>query len=279
MRNSIAVTGVTGYVGRNVRRILSDMGVSVVCITQKEIHPAPNETVLSFDSCQKLSALRTLSKCSAMIHLAGVGRHAGSAGYSQNVSLAQGAVGVCLRARISRIVFVSGLGADVANTGYFSSKLAAEQVIRSSSIPYSIFRASYIVGRRDALTSKIRRLAKKGLPAVPGDGSYIIQPIHIDDACVALIGETLAHQKTSRTLDLVGPTRVAYKRFVAMVAGARASRLYPVQRAVREAVLDRGAPYDIDELAILLGSFGGDHGALARRSKIEFCALGDMLGP
>lgn len=277
MRNNIAVTGVTGYVGKNVRKILSKMSIPVVCITQKKIEPTANETVISFDSCLKLSALRTLSTCSAMIHLAGVGRHAGGMGYSQNVALAQGAANVCLRAKIPKIVFVSGLGADTANTGYFSSKLAAEQVIQSLKIPYTIFRASYIVGRGDILVAKIRRLAAKKLPIIPGDGSYIIQPIHIDDACVAIINEALSGRTANRTLDLVGPAPISYKKFVSMIVGGRAAISYPIQTAIHDAVCNRRAPYDIDELAILLGSFGGNHKALAARSKITFCDIADML--
>lgn len=277
MRNNIAITGVGGYVGTNVRRTLSKMGVPVLCITQRSITPAANETVMSFDACLNLSALSTLSKCSAMIHLAGVGRHTGGAGYMQNVALAQSAANICLRAKIPKIVFVSGLGADTANTGYFSSKLEAEKIIRSSGIRHTIFRASYIVGRQDALVAKIRRLARKKLPIVPGDGSYIIQPIHIDDACVAIIDEALSGRRTSRTLDLVGPDRVSYKKFAGMVVGANAARSYPIQAAVRNAVCDARAAYDIDELAILLGSFGGDHATLAKRSKMTFCKLGDML--
>lgn len=275
MRNGVAVTGVTGYVGKHVRALLHTMGIPVVCITQKRVSAYPNEKVLSFESCSRLSSLRTLSKCASMIHLAGVGRHQGGDGYWQNVALAQSATSVCLRAGISRMVFVSGLGADSANTGYFASKLASERAIISSGISYMIFRASYIVGRGDALVTKIRRLARQGLPVIPGDGKYVIQPIHIDDASVALVGQAILSARTRRILDLVGPSSITYEKFASIVLGRKATR-YPLPVALRNAVLDRRASYDIDELAILYGSFVGNHEKLARVTKIDYADVSTM---
>ncbi len=276
MRSGIAVTGATGYVGKNLRRLLARRRIPAVCLSRKKFAARRTETAVRSGDWTSARATSALRSCRAMVHLAGVGRHSGPGGYAQNVALAEAAVLACRQARIPKIVFVSGLGADSAATGYFASKLAAERAISSSRVAHAIFRASYIVGRQDALSSKIRRMARSGGVVVPGSGRYEIQPIHVDDACAVLLGEAL-RAGGARTLDLVGPRRVAYGRFAAMLAGTRSVRRVTMESALRDAARSASAPYDIDELAILAGSFVGDHDALRRSSGLEFCDLREML--
>lgn len=275
MRDGVAVTGATGYVGRNLRRHLARSGTSAVCLARRPFAARATETAVT-GPWTSARAARALRSCRAMVHLAGVGRHSGPGGYSQNAALAEEAVRACRRARVPKIVFVSGLGADSGATGYFASKLAAERAISQSGLAHAIFRASYIVGRGDALSSKIRRMARAGSVAVPGTGRYLIQPIHIGDACAVLAAEA-ARRGSRRALDLVGPERVTYGRFAASLAGAAPIRRVPMESALRDAARGPRAAYDIDELAILAGGFVGDHARLRRAARMEFAGLRSML--
>lgn len=268
MRDSVAVTGASGYVGRNLRRHLASRGIRAVCLSRQRLAPRRTEACVA-GPWASARAARALRSCRAMVHLAGVGRHSGRGGYSQNAALAEEAVRACRRSRVPKIVFVSGLGADSRATAYFASKMAAERAISQSGIAHAIFRASYIVGRGDALSSKVRRMARAGGVVVPGTGRYAMQPIHIDDACAVLAGEAL-RPGSRRTLDLVGPDRVTYRRLVAALAGPRAVRTVPMEAALREAARGARAAYDIDELAILAGGFVGDHERLRRAARMSF---------
>ncbi|RNJ74185.1 MAG: NAD-dependent epimerase/dehydratase family protein [Thaumarchaeota archaeon S13] len=275
MRDSVAVTGASGYVGRNLRRHLARRGVRAVCLTRGPLAARATEAVVAgpWESARAAHALRA---CRAMVHLAGVGRHSDPGGHAANAALAAAAVRACRRARVPKIVFVSGLGADSGATGYFASKLAAERAVSRSGIAHAIFRASYIMGRGDALSSKIRRMARAGTVAVPGTGRYLLQPIHVDDACAVLAGEAL-RPGSRRTLDLVGPERVTYARLAAALAGPGRLRRVPMESALREAARSARAPYDLDELAILAGGFVGDHERLRRAARIGFVGLRSML--
>ena len=277
LKNSIALTGISGYVGQNMRKMLARINVPVVCLTRKHLRARKSEIMIITEPWSSPKALRALRKCSVMIHLAGVGHHVGGLGFSQNITLANSAIDACKNANIPKIIFTSGLGADSATSAYFTSKLEAERIIKKSHIPYIIFRASYIVGRGDALTRKISKLAKARLCIVPGDGKYIIQPIHIDDACSAILSLALSDRLANKTLDLVGPRKISYKNFVSMIVGNNAARSIPIQTALHDAVCNIHAPYDIDELAILLGSFEGDHDTLKKRTGIKFHSMNDML--
>lgn len=275
MRDSVAVTGATGYVGRNLRRHLARAGIRAVCLARRPLRARATEAVVT-GPWASARAARALRSCRAMVHLAGVGRHSGPGGYSQNVALAEDAVRACRRARVPKIVFVSGLGAASGATGYFASKLAAERAITRSGIAHAVFRASYIVGRGDALSSKVRRMARAGSVVVPGTGRYLIQPIHIDDACAVLAAEAM-RRGPRRALDLVGPERVTYGRFAAALAGTARLRRVPMESALRDAARGARAAYDIDELAILAGGFVGDHARLRRAARMRFGGLRSML--
>jgi len=275
MRNSVAVTGASGYVGRNLRRHLARRGIRAVCLTRRPLAARATETVVA-GPWASARAARALRACRAMVHLAGVGRHSGQGGYSQNAALAEEAVRACRRARVPKIVFVSGLGADSRATAYFASKMAAERAISRSGIAHAIFRASYIMGRGDALSSKVRRMARAGRVAVPGTGRYAMQPVHIDDACAVLAGEAM-RPGSRRTLDLVGPERVTYRRLAGALAGGARLRAVPMESAIREAARSARAPYDLDELALLAGGFVGDHARLRRAARMGFMGLRSML--
>ena len=58
-------------------------------------------------------------------------------------------INMCKKAKIKKIIYASGLGVNASSsTGYFISKYRAEQLIINSGLDFSIFRPSYIVGKR-----------------------------------------------------------------------------------------------------------------------------------
>jgi dihydroflavonol-4-reductase len=72
-------------------------------------------------------------------------------------------------------------------TAYGRSKLAAEEVVRSSSLDWSIVRPPIVYGPRDREVLKIFRLARLGLAPVFGDGGQELSAVHALDLAEALI--------------------------------------------------------------------------------------------
>jgi nucleoside-diphosphate-sugar epimerase len=72
-------------------------------------------------------------------------------------------------------------------TAYGRSKLAAEQIVRSSSLPWSIVRPPIVYGPRDREVLKIFRIARLGIAPVFGDGSQELSAVHAADLANALI--------------------------------------------------------------------------------------------
>jgi nucleoside-diphosphate-sugar epimerase len=82
-------------------------------------------------------------------------------------------------------------------TAYGRSKLAAEQVVRHSGLPWSIVRPPIVYGPRDREVLKIFRIARLGIAPVFGDGSQELSAVHAADLANALI----AAGQSQRTVD------------------------------------------------------------------------------
>ena len=115
-----------------------------------------------------------------LIHLIGIGRQTPESTFEEiNLNLTKDAIKICKGVGIEKIIFISGLGVSKDNTSdYFDSKYKAEQEIINSGLDYTIFRASYIIGKTDHLTKALSKQMKKGVIVIPGSGKYL-SLIHI----------------------------------------------------------------------------------------------------
>src|SRR4029078_12653403 len=87
---------------------------------------------------------------------------------------------------------------------YYWGKAANEKTVRESGLSYAILRPTVLVGKEDILINNIAYLLRR-LPVffIPGDGSYGIQPIYIEDlADLAVEG---VYSKENYVIDAVGP--------------------------------------------------------------------------
>jgi dihydroflavonol-4-reductase len=90
-------------------------------------------------------------------------------------------------------------------TAYGRSKLAAEQVVRSSSLPWSIVRPPIVYGPRDREVLKVFRLARLGLAPVFGDGAQELSAVHAADLAQALLAVAQSPGSIGRTYHACHP--------------------------------------------------------------------------
>ena len=277
---AIAVTGANGFIARNLRRLLSDRDIPVVAVARRDFEPHGNEVRVVAPDYDPGLMLPRVRRCACMVHLVGAGRQgAGSAYSSANAGITGRMADLCRAAGIGRIVYCSGLGvAENSATDYFISKLLAERRITRSGLDYTIFRPSYVIGEDDLLTRNIRGQIAAGLVTIPGSGRFPIQPVHVGDACRAILGSCAGGGFSRRVIDMVGPRAVTFEWFVrGMVAGRAPVRRVSMEDAYREAVRNTGFPYGVDDLNILAGCFEGDHGEIRRLAGFDFMAPEEML--
>ena len=121
-------------------------------------------------------------------------------------------------AGVKRIVHISiaNPSAD-SHLPYYWGKAANEKAVIESGLEYAILRPTVLVGGgEDILINNIAFLLRR-LPVffIPGDGSYGIQPVHIEDlADLAVEG---VYSSENYIIDAVGPDSYTFKDLVKLV--------------------------------------------------------------
>jgi len=271
----VAMTGANGFVGRNVGKQFEKQGIEVIGIVRKDKAPSITfgTTIISHDLSEKYLASR-LKGCSALLHLIGRGKQTIDSDYEKiNVCLTKNAVNLCKKAGIKKIIYISGLGVHKNSTfGYFISKYKAEQEIITSGLDYTIFRASYIVGKDDPLSQILCKQIKNGKITIAGSGNYRIQPIFVEDAGEVFLQAIFNKKLSNKIIDLVGPQTVTYSCFIRDFIRGKKIKIKKInlEDAYRIALHNKNSNFGIDDLNILVGDHVGNYKKLQKITGIKF---------
>ncbi len=278
MRNistGVAVTGANGFVGKNVRKILWKNRVNVLGISRKNFVKYPTETKVQSKNLLEQQLQKKLKNSDALIHLIGIGRESPKSTFEEiNVGLTKNAIKTCKKCGIKKIIYISGLGVSKSNTSnYFISKYRAEQEIINSGLDYTIFRASYIIGKTDHLTKSLSKQMKKGTIVIPGSGRYRLQPIFVEDVAKIILEAILEKKFSNKILDLVGPRKISFEDFV---------KLFSKNIKVKFKKINLIDAYDIgayssESLDILIGDYTSDVKHLQKLTNVRLTAVEKFL--
>jgi NADH dehydrogenase len=129
-----------------------------------------------------------------------------------------------LRERVDHFVHVSIANADQAPwLSYYRGKAEVEDYLRHSGLPFSIVRPTVLYGVGDILINNIAWFLRH-LPVfgIPGDGSYRIQPVYVEDYADLIVGIG-ATAPSGTTIDAVGPDSYRFSDLIALVRSATCS--------------------------------------------------------
>jgi NADH dehydrogenase len=118
------------------------------------------------------------------------------------------------KAGVKRIVHVSITNPSKdSQFEYFAGKAHLEEALREFDFSYSILRPTVLFGNEDILINNIAWTLRH-LPVfgVFGDGSYRLQPIHVDDLAALAVEQGKGYENT--TIDAIGPETFTYRDLV-----------------------------------------------------------------
>ena len=171
----IAITGGTGFVGRHLAERLRANGHEVVVMSRRTGQP------LQADGSGLIDAFRG---CDAVVHCAGINREIGRQTYlAVHVDGTRAVVEAARVAGVERLVMLSFLRARPDGpTSYHRSKWAAEELVRTSGITYTILKAGVIYGRGDHMLDHLSR-AFHTFPVfgLVGVRDRPVRPVAVDD--------------------------------------------------------------------------------------------------
>jgi NADH dehydrogenase len=277
----IVVTGASGFVAKNLRKYLSEQNIELISISRNDFKNFKNEIKIISENYEEKNILKKIKNSDVLIHLVGIGRQSVNSDYDMiNIDLTKHVVNLSKKARIKKIIFLSGLGVS-SNTslGYFISKYNAEKQIINSGLDFTIFRPSYIVGKDDLLSKNLKNQIKSGEIVIPGSGTYSIQPIHVSDV-VKVIFESLSQLRfNNKIIELVGPDYVTFEKYVKLFSKGTKTKIRKInlEDVYHDAIINSKSNFGIDDLNILIGNFKGNHKKLSKLSKIKFQSVLELL--
>jgi len=272
---NVAVTGANGFVGKNVRKFLYKNKVRVLGISRKNFGKYSTETKAQSKNLLEQRLQKKLKNYDALVHLIGIGIESSGSTFEEiNVNLTKNTIKLCKKSGIKKIIYISGLGVSKNNTSnYFTSKYKAEQEIINSGLDYTIFRASYIIGKTDHLTKSLSKQMKKGVIIIPGSGKYQLQPIFVEDVAKIILKSILEKKFSKKILDLVGPRKISFEDFVKLFSKNTKVKFKKINL---KNAYDEGT-YSSESLDLLIGDYTSDMKHLQKLASIKLTPVEKFL--
>ena len=277
----IVVTGANGFVGKNLRNFLHKNKINVLGVSRKNFRKHTSEVKITSTNLLEPKLQIKLKNYDALIHLVGIGRQSPKSTFKEvNLNLTKNVIKACKNAGIKKIIFISGLGVSKSNqSGYFVSKYKAEREIMNSGLDYTIFRASYIIGKTDYLTKALSKQMKNGIIVIPGSGKYRLQPIFVLDVAKIILEAVLEKKFSKKILDLVGPQKIRFEDFVKLFTKNTSVKIKKInlESAYDEAKRNPRSVYGLESLNILVGDYTSDGKQLKKLSDVKLTTVREFL--
>lgn len=215
----IAVTGAFSYSGKYITQRLLARGEEVITLTNHPNRPDPfNGKVkaypLDFDAA---GMAKSLQGAEVLVNTYWVRFDKGENTQPRAVANTRKLVNAAKVAGVKRIVHISiaNPSAD-SHLPYYWGKAANEKAVMESGLSYGILRPTVLIGKEDILINNIAYLLRR-FPFffIPGDGSYGIQPIYIED--LASLAVEAVYSRENYVIDAVGPDAYSFKDLVKLV--------------------------------------------------------------
>ncbi|WNO71451.1 SDR family oxidoreductase [Streptomyces sp. AM8-1-1] len=190
MASTILVTGGTGTLGRHVIPLLLDAGPEVRVFSRHGREPGDGVEYMTGDLVKGEGIEAAVEGVEIVLHLAGGPK--GDDEATRHLVRAASAAGV------RHLVSISVIGADRVPLAWLRSKLAAEQAVAGSGIPWTTLRAAQF---HDLALTLAEKMAK--LPVIPAPGMRL-QPVDSREVAARLVELTLG-APAGLVPDLAGP--------------------------------------------------------------------------
>lgn len=221
----IAVTGANGHIGRRLLREQPDAR-AIVRSGRAAATLAGHHDVRVVDYADRAALAAACTGCEAVVHLVGIIREGGHAGYRDAHELpAEALAHAAHDAGARRIVYLSILGADPgSNNACLASRARTEAILAGSGIPTIALRVPMVLGEDDYASAALFRNARaaKRMAFTFRAGS-MEQPIFAGDVVSAILA-ALSEGVMSGTLELAGPVALSRRELIAAAARALSSK-------------------------------------------------------
>ena len=228
-RDSVLVTGTSGFVGGYILHELVTTGYRPVCLVRDPDKLACRltdrvraESALVPGDLFDMNSLKLAAqRCRAAVHLVGIifeRPRLGQTFERIHVEGTRNVVEACAAAGVQRYVHMSALGTRPgAVSRYHQTKWLAEQIVRDAGLQWTIFRPSLIHGPEGEFMRMMKFFCTSRLrtPVMPyfGRGTSLVQPVSVRDVATCFVRCLSMPEAVNRVYELGGPERFTWKQF------------------------------------------------------------------
>ena len=215
----IAVTGAFSYSGKYITKRLLECGDEVITLTGHPDRPDPfgglvKAYPLDFDEA---SMARSLQGVDVLVNTYWVRFDKGENTQPRAVENTRKLINAARAAGVKRVVHISITNPSTeSHLPYFWGKAANEKAVMESGMSYAILRPTVLFGDEDILINNIAFLLRR-FPffALPGDGSYRLQPVYVAD--LAALAVEAVDCEENYVIDAVGPDVFTFREMVDLI--------------------------------------------------------------
>lgn len=241
----IGITGGAGFVGGRLLEHLQDVGFEIVCLLRPNRDPAPFRR-LGFetrpaDLARPDTCRGAFDGIDVLVHLSGMAQ-------------VPGLVPLLERAGLRRGLFIGSTGIHTRLASPSAeAKRRGETALAYSDLAWTILRPTMIYGGPgDRNMARLLKLIRRvGIVPVPGGGSTLQQPVHVDDLASTIVSSLARPSAVGRAYDVGGPEALTLCEVINQAAQSvgRTARIIPLPvRATARAVHlvhQTGAPFPL----------------------------------
>lgn len=245
--STVTVFGGTGFLGRRlVRRLAAEGATPRIAVrfpdrTRRVLRTSDLErvTVLHADVRDQASVAAAVAGADAVVNVVSAYLEKPGASFeSVHVQGARTLAQEAAAAGVSRLVLVSGIGADPASRSrYLRARGRGELAVRDAFPDATIVRPGAMFGPGDALFGTLADIVRL-LPVVPliGGGRTRLQPVYVEDVAEAVVRILADPASAGKTYELAGPGVYSLRELVGFALRLMHKRrlLVPVPFAVAE---------------------------------------------
>lgn len=216
----IAVTGAFSYSGKYITKRLLERDEEVITLTNHPNRPDPfagkvKAYPLNFNNEAELIA--SLRGADVLVNTYWIRFDKGNNTQPKAVENTGKLVNAAVKAGLKRMVHISitNPSAD-SHLPYFWGKAANEKFVTESGMGYAILRPTVLFGKEDILINNIAWLLRRfPIFGLPGDGSYKLSPVYVDDLAALAVESVYNHE--NYIWDAVGPDEFTFRELVELI--------------------------------------------------------------
>lgn len=223
----ILITGGTGFVGRHFIQRMQKEGIPVRALVRL---PEKAQSLMDLgvelvrgDIMDKASLEKATRNVGCVVHLVGIIQETPRSSFQGvHVDGTRNVLDASRKAGVHRFFYQSALGTRPgAKSSYHKTKWAAEELVRTSGIPFTIMRPSLIYGTGDGFTTRLSEMIRLSpfLPVI-GQGKSKVQPIFIDDIVSCMVKAVLDDSFLNKMYEIGGPEQLTYEEVTITLAEA-----------------------------------------------------------